>query len=223
MEDFCNEISILRCDLWFFLFQSPNVILFLGACMKPPWLSLITEYMEMGPLYYLIHLSGQKNKLSWRRRIKMLRDICRGLMCIHRMKIIHHDLKSANCLVSKHWTVKICDFGLSRIMMDAPIKSSSAGTPEWMAPEVIRNEPLTEKCDISSLGVIIWELYTLNRPWDGMPPERVVHVVANKGLRLEMPQGPVGRLIADCWAEEPHARPSCEEIMARLLDCELQP
>lgn len=95
-------------------------------------------------------------------------------MCIHRMKIIHHDLKSANCLVSKHWTVKICDFGLSRISTDAPMKdSSSGGTPEWMAPEVIRNEPFTEKCDIFSLGVIIWELYTLNRPWDGTPPERV--------------------------------------------------
>ncbi|KAL1555678.1 mitogen-activated protein kinase kinase kinase [Salvia divinorum] len=216
MEDFCNEISILS------RLRHPNVILFLGACMKPPRLSLVTEYMEMGSLYYLIHLSGQKNKLSWRRRIKMLRDICRGLMCIHRMKIIHHDLKSANCLVSKHWTVKICDFGLSRITTDEPIKSSSGGTPEWMAPEVIRNEPFTEKCDIFSLGVIIWELYTLNRPWDGMPPDRVIHAVAKEGLRLEMPQGPVGRLIADCWAE-PHARPSCEEILARLLDCELQP
>ncbi|XP_047949729.1 probable serine/threonine-protein kinase SIS8 [Salvia hispanica] len=216
MEDFCNEISILS------RLRHPNVILFLGACMKPPRLSLVTEYMEMGSLYYLIHLSGQKNKLSWRRRIKMLRDICRGLMCIHRMKIIHHDLKSANCLVSKHWTVKICDFGLSRITTDDPIKSSSGGTPEWMAPEVIRNEPFTEKCDIFSLGVIIWELYTLNRPWDGMPPDRVIHAVAKEGLRLEMPQGPVGRLIADCWAE-PHARPSCEEILARLLDCELQP
>ncbi|PIN02573.1 Non-specific serine/threonine protein kinase [Handroanthus impetiginosus] len=111
MEDFCNEISILS------RLRHPNVILFLGACTTPPRLSMITEYMEMGSLYYLIHLSGQKKKLSWRRRIKMLRDICRGLMCIHRMKIIHRDLKSANCLVNKHWTVKICDFGLSRIMV----------------------------------------------------------------------------------------------------------
>lgn len=53
------------------------VILFLGACTKPPRLLMVTEYMEMGSLYYLIHLSGQKKKLSWRRRIKMLRDICR--------------------------------------------------------------------------------------------------------------------------------------------------
>ncbi|CAN0896691.1 Probable serine/threonine-protein kinase SIS8 [Linum grandiflorum] len=191
MEDFCNEISILS------RLRHPNVILFLGACIKPPRLSMVTEYMEMGSLYYLIHMSGQKKKLSWRRRLKMLRDICRGLMCIHRMNIVHRDLKSANCLVNKHWTVKICDFGLSRIMVTKPVvDSSSAGTPEWMAPELIRSEPFTEKCDIFSLGVIMWELCTLNRPWEGIPPERVVYAVANEGSRLEIPEGPLGRLIS---------------------------
>lgn len=214
MEDFCNEISILS------RLRHPNVILFLGACTRPPRLSMVTEYMEMGSLYYLIHLSGQKKKLTWRRRLKMLRDICRGLMCIHRMKIAHRDIKSANCLVNRHWTVKICDFGLSRMMTESPMKdTSSAGTPEWMAPELIRNEPFTEKCDIFSLGVIMWELCTLSRPWEGLPPDRVVYSVANEGSRLDIPEGPLGRLIADCWAE-PQERPSCEVILTRLLDCE---
>ncbi|KAJ8556133.1 hypothetical protein K7X08_022891 [Anisodus acutangulus] len=214
MEDFCNEISILS------RLRHPNVILFLGACANPPHLSMVTEYMEMGSLYYLIHVSGQKNRLSWQKRLNMLRGICRGLMCLHRMKIVHRDLKSANCLVNKRWTVKICDFGLSRIMTDASMRdSTSAGTPEWMAPELIRNEPFTEKCDIFSFGVIMWELCTLNRPWEGIPPGRVVYAVANEGSRLEIPEGPLGRLIADCWAE-PNERPSCEEILTRLLDCE---
>ncbi|URE07070.1 STYKc [Musa troglodytarum] len=214
MEDFCNEIYILS------RLRHPNVILFLGACMKPPHLSMVTEYMEMGSLYYLMHMSGQKKKLSWRKRLKMLRDICRGLMCMHRMKIVHRDLKSANCLVDKHWTVKICDFGLSQVMIDGPLRdNSSAGTPEWMAPELIRNEPFTEKCDIFSLGVIIWELCTLNRPWEGIPSVQVIYSVANEGTRLEIPEGPLGKLISDCWAE-PHERPSCQEILARLLDCE---
>jgi serine/threonine protein kinase len=214
MEDFCNEISILS------RLRHPNVILFLGACTKPPRLSMVTEYMEMGSLYYLIHLSGQKKKLSLRRRLKMLRDICKGLMCIHRMKIVHRDLKSANCLVNKHWTVKICDLGLSRIMLDPPIRdSSSAGTPEWMAPELIRNEPFDEKCDIFSFGVMMWELWTLNRPWEGVPPERVVYSVAHEGSRLEIPEGPLGSLISDCWAES-HERPSCDEILSRLVDME---
>uniref|UniRef100_A0A0D9V418 Protein kinase domain-containing protein n=1 Tax=Leersia perrieri TaxID=77586 RepID=A0A0D9V418_9ORYZ len=144
--------------------------------------------------------------------------LSKGLMCIHRMKIVHRDLKSANCLVNKHWTVKICDFGLSRVMTDSPMTdNSSAGTPEWMAPELIRNEPFTEKCDIFSLGVIMWELCTLSRPWDGISP--VVYTVANEGSRLEIPEGPLGKLIADCWAD-PQDRPSCQEILTRLLDCE---
>ncbi|KAK3165049.1 hypothetical protein QOZ80_1AG0028300 [Eleusine coracana subsp. coracana] len=214
MEDFCNEIYILS------RLRHPNVILFLGACITPPHLSMVTEYMEMGSLYYLIHMSGQKKKLSWRRRLKIIRDICRGLMCIHRMKIVHRDLKSANCLVNKHWTVKICDFGLSRVMTESPMTdSSSAGTPEWMAPELIRNEPFTEKCDIFSLGVIMWELCTLSRPWEGISPVQVVYAVANEGSRLEIPEGPLGKLITDCWAE-PENRPSCQEILTRLLDCE---
>ncbi|KAJ0964903.1 hypothetical protein J5N97_026041 [Dioscorea zingiberensis] len=214
MEDFCNEISILS------RLRHPNVILFLGACMKPPHLSMVTEYMEMGSLYYLIHMSGQKKKLSWRRRLKILRDICRGLMCIHRMKIIHRDLKSANCLVNKNWMTKICDFGLSRVMTDVPMRdNSSAGTPEWMAPELIRNEPFTEKCDIFSLGVLMWELCTLSRPWEGIPAAQVIYSVANEGTLLEIPDGPIGKLISECWAE-PDLRPSCQEILTRLLDCE---
>ncbi|XP_049412691.1 probable serine/threonine-protein kinase SIS8 [Solanum stenotomum] len=214
MEDFCNEISILS------RLRHPNVILFLGACTTPPHLSMVTEFMEMGSLYFLIHVSGQKKRVNWRRRLKMLRDICRGLMCMHRMKIVHRDLKSANCLVNKHWSVKICDFGLSKIMTDAPMRdTAAAGTPEWMAPELIRNESYTEKCDIFSLGVIMWELCTLERPWHGVPPERVVYIVANEGSRLDIPEGPLGQLIADCWAE-PNERPSCGEILTRLVECE---
>ena len=89
-------------------------------------------------------------------------------MCIHRMNIVHRDLKSANCLVDKHLTVKICDFDLSRIATNLQMRDTVAGgTPEWMAPELLRGEPFTYKCDIFSQGVIMWELCTLKRPWDG--------------------------------------------------------
>lgn len=214
MEDFCNEISLLS------RLRHPNVILFLGACTKPPHLSMVTEYMEMGSLYHLIHTSGQGKKFSWRRRLKMLRDICRGMMCIQRMNIVHRDLKSANCLVDKHLTVKICDFGLSRIATNLPMRDTVAGgTPEWMAPELLRSEPFTYKCDIFSLGVIMWELCTLKRPWEGMQPMQVVYSVAHTGALLDIPEGPIGKLISDCWANADD-RPSYEEIFTRLHECE---
>ncbi|GJU45145.1 serine/threonine-protein kinase EDR1 isoform X1 [Tanacetum coccineum] len=219
IEDFCNEISILS------RLRHPNGTTLLKlydsvfrismGCLMPPHFSLITEYMDMGSLYYLIHMSGLKKRISWRRRLKMLCDICRqnliesyadlwciqsgvrGLMCMHRMKIVHRDLKSANCLVNKHWIVKICDFGLSRVLTAEHMRDcTSAGTPEWMAPELIRNQPFTEKCDIFSLGVIIWELCTLRRPWEGVPSAQVVRAVGNDGTRLDIPEGPLGNLIA---------------------------
>ncbi|GER31791.1 protein kinase [Striga asiatica] len=112
---------------------------------------------------------------------------CKGLMSIHRMKIAHRDLKSANCLVNKHWTVKICDFGLSRVLTTQPMKdTSSAGTPEWMAPELIRNEPFTKKCDIFSLGVIMWELCTLSRPWEGVPSVQIAGLNQMNGRAVRM-------------------------------------
>ncbi|ESQ52984.1 hypothetical protein EUTSA_v10017734mg, partial [Eutrema salsugineum] len=159
-------------------------------------------------------------------------SIHRGLMGIHQMGIVHRDLKSANCLLNKEWTVKICDFGLSRKMEGTTMSESEpAGTPEYIAPEVIRKEPFSEKCDIFSFGVIMWELCTLSKPWEGVPKELVMYNVANEGARLDIPEGPLSKLIAvkrclwnlclavDCWSEPEH-RPSCEEILTHLETCE---
>ncbi|TVU35574.1 hypothetical protein EJB05_17472 [Eragrostis curvula] len=203
MEDFCNEIYILSYIV--------------SWCMYYPSTLVDGNRIYGNGIIVLSH------PYEWPKKEAQLAQEVEnytGLMCIHRMKIVHRDLKSANCLVNKHWTVKICDFGLSRVMIESPMTdNSSAGTPEWMAPELIRNEPFTEKCDIFSLGVIMWELCTLSRPWEGISPVQVVYSVANEGSRLEIPEGPLGKLIADCWAE-PENRPSCQEILTRLLDCE---
>ncbi|CAI5465269.1 unnamed protein product [Closterium sp. Yama58-4] len=218
-EDFYNEIALLS------RLRHPNVILFMGACTVPPHLSMVTEYMHMGSLYRIIHTRepGQGgDSLSWKRRYKMLRDICRGMLCLQRMSIIHRDLKSANCLVDRHWCVKVCDFGLSRIATNGHVVGrTAAGTPEWMAPELLRNERCSFKCDVFSLGVIMWELATLRRPWeDCNGPLEVAYAVAHHNSRLPVPSTSLGRLISDCWKEDPDQRPDYEEILERLHECE---
>lgn len=97
------------------------------------------------------------------------------MMCLQRMGIVHRDLKSANCLVDKHWTVKICDFGLSKMTLNGVVSGKSGiGTPEWTAPELLRGEEhCSAKCDVFSLGVIMWEVCTLQRPWEGYKPVQV--------------------------------------------------
>ncbi|KHG13620.1 Serine/threonine-protein kinase CTR1 [Gossypium arboreum] len=97
----------------------------------------------------------------------------------------------------------VCDFGLSRSKHHTFLSSkSTAGTPEWMAPEVLRNEPANEKCDVYSFGVILWELVTLRIPWKGLNPMQVVGAVGFQNRRLEIPEDVdpmVAQIIRECW------------------------
>ncbi|XWS18504.1 hypothetical protein CRYUN_Cryun32bG0049600 [Craigia yunnanensis] len=95
----------------------------------------------------------------------------RGMNYLHHCNppIIHRDLKSSNLLVDKNWIVKVGDFGLSRLKHETYLTTKTGKeTPQWMAPEVLRNEPSDEKSDVYSLGVILWELATEKIPWDNL-------------------------------------------------------
>jgi serine/threonine protein kinase len=97
----------------------------------------------------------------------------------------------------------VCDFGLSRLKNATFLTSkSSAGTPEWMAPEVLKNEPSDEKADVYSFGVILWELITLEQPWNGLNPMQVVGAVGFQERRLQLPDNidpDLAKLITSCW------------------------
>ncbi|KAL4316687.1 hypothetical protein AHAS_Ahas15G0310000 [Arachis hypogaea] len=97
----------------------------------------------------------------------------------------------------------VCDFGLSRMKHSTFLSSrATAGTAEWMAPEVLRNEPSNEKCDVYSFGVILWELSTLQQPWGGMNPMQVVGAVGFQHCRLVIPddmEPAIMDIIKQCW------------------------
>ncbi|KAF3618307.1 hypothetical protein FXO38_33502 [Capsicum annuum] len=83
---------------------------------------------------------------------------------------------------------------------------------EWMAPEVLHDEPLNEKSDVYSFGVILWERTTLQQPCVTLNPAQVVATVGFKGRRLEIPRDvtpQVASINEACWAKEPWKRPSC--------------
>ena len=116
--------------------------------------------------------------------------------------------------------VKVCDFGLSRMKTHTFLSSkSNFGTPEWMAPEVLRNEPSDEKSDIWSYGVIFWELLTLKEPWNGLNPMQVVGAVGFSGNSLAIPEDarPEAKsLCEDCFRGNAKDRPSFLDIQKRL-------
>ncbi|KAL2992700.1 hypothetical protein AAZX31_10G062200 [Glycine max] len=199
-KEFLREVAIMK------RLRHPNIVLFMGAVTQPPNLSIVTEYLSRGSLYRLLHRSGAKEVLDERRRLGMAYDVAKGMNYLHKRNppIVHRDLKSPNLLVDKKYTVKVCDFGLSRLKANTFLSSkSAAGTPEWMAPEVLRDEPSNEKSDVYSFGVILWELATLQQPWINLNPAQVVAAVGFKGKRLEIPHDvnpQVAALIDACWA-----------------------
>lgn len=215
-KEFLREVAIMK------KLRHPNIVLFMGAVTEPPNLAIVTEYLSRGSLYRLLHKSGGRELLDERRRLSMAFDVAKGMNYLHRRNppIVHRDLKSPNLLVDKKYTVKVCDFGLSRLKANTFLSSkSAAGTPEWMAPEVLRDEPSNEKSDVYSFGVILWELATLQQPWNNLNPAQVVAAVGFRGKRLEIPRDvnpQVAAIIEACWANEPWKRPSFFDIMESL-------
>ena len=106
VEEFCMEADInIRL-------RHPNLTLFMGISMEEPHLCIITEIVERGSLFDLLH--DENCALTWTRCLGIARDVAKGLayMHSHRPPILHRDVKSLNILVSKQWTGKVADFGL---------------------------------------------------------------------------------------------------------------
>ncbi|KAI4996223.1 hypothetical protein ZWY2020_046814 [Hordeum vulgare] len=196
LEEFRAEVRIMK------RLRHPNVVLFMGAITRVPNLSIVTEFLPRGSLFRLIHRPN--NLLDEKKRLRMALDV--------RPEI-------SNLLVDKNWVVKVCDFGLSRMKNNTFLSSrSTAGTAEWMAPEVLRNEPSDEK-SMSLVTVSYCGNFALQQPWEGMNAMQVVGAVGFQSRRLDIPDNvdpAVAEIITRCWQTDPRARPSFAEIMAAL-------
>ncbi|KAG2621470.1 hypothetical protein PVAP13_3NG241000 [Panicum virgatum] len=216
IQTFRQEVSLMK------KLRHPNIILFMGAVTSPQRLCIVTEFLPRGSLFRLLQRSG--TKLDVRRRIHMALDIARGMNYLHHSSspIIHRDLKSSNLLVDKHWTVKVADFGLSRIKRETFLTTKTGkGTPQWMAPEVLRNEPSDEKSDVYSYGVILWELVTQKIPWENLNSMQVIGAVGFMNQRLDIPNDvdlQWTSIILSCWESDPQQRPSFQELLERLRE-----
>ena len=137
--------------------------------------------------------------------------------------VIHRDMKTQNLLVYDlvyPRIIKVCDFGLST-SKDRVRTLTAVGTPQYAAPEVLRSDSYSERADVYSFGVIVWELFQPNGkyPFEDMHALRAAHEVAYSGLRPQ-PDVPaetpmwVKKLIGSCWASDPQKRPEFKAMLA---------
>lgn len=112
------------------------------------------------------------------------KEIATGMQYLHNeWKIIHRDLKSPNILVDGNNTLKICDFGSLYTFNQTYMQSlvmSCVGTSQWMSPEMLKNEPCNEKCDVWSYAVVIWELLVQEVPYKNISSMAVMFGVGSK-------------------------------------------
>ncbi|XP_031661483.1 mitogen-activated protein kinase kinase kinase 13 [Oncorhynchus kisutch] len=196
--------------------KHPNIIGFKGVCTQAPCYCILMEYCSQGQLYEVLRAG---RKVTPRLLVDWASGIASGMNYLHLHKIIHRDLKSPNVLVTQQDTVKISDFGTSKELSDKSTQMSFAGTVAWMAPEVIRNEPVSEKVDIWSFGVVLWELLTGEIPYKDVDSSAIIWGVGSNSLHLPVPSTcPDGFkiLMKQTWQGKPRNRPSFRQILLHL-------
>ena len=214
-----RELAILRA------IGHPNIVQFLGLCKHETEVFVVTEFVSKGDLMEVIHDTSYA-ELTWSLRTHLMLEIAKPLAYLHKRNIVHRDVKLENVLVDDAWNVKLCDFGFARCMVNEESnyrdrrtrKMTVAGTDQWMAPEVLMQQPYNECADMFSLGCTFYEIMCRRQP-----PSRNVaskyafdvqdflsHVPKNTPKQLIV-------LVLDLCQMHPSKRPSASQVVDLLL------
>jgi eukaryotic-like serine/threonine-protein kinase len=138
----------------------PNIVRVYDIEERYRTIFIIMEFLEG---FSLKHLLINKPKPSLSGSLDIILQVCSGLAYAHKQGIIHQDIKPANIFIQPDGQVKIVDFGLA--CSQGNIDFDMPGTPFYMSPEQIQGEPVDERTDIYSLGIMVHELLTGKRPF----------------------------------------------------------
>ncbi|XP_054666642.1 atrial natriuretic peptide receptor 2 isoform X1 [Grus americana] len=208
--------------------QFNHLTRFIGACIDPPNICIITEYCPRGSLQDV--LENDSINLDWMFRYSLINDIVKGMAFLHNSIIGHHgSLKSSNCVVDSRFVLKITDYGLAsfRSPCDGEDTHALYAKKLWTAPELLQKgrlpTPGMQKADVYSFGIIVQEVALRNGPFyiEGMDlsPKEIVQKVRNSQKPFFRPSIDIGVhseelavLMERCWAQEPAERPDFSQI-----------
>lgn len=203
----------------------PKVVRFIGVSWNTlSDISVVMEYMPNGDLDVLLkkqfrrkethpgEFDWYQNSSSLPAKSTLALDVLEAIVYLHSFSspIIHRDLKAKNVLLSDSYEAKLSDFGISREWQVDATMTAGIGTMAWIAPEVLRGERYTEKADIYSFGVILSELSTCGKPFDGVTNALIVLKVTSEekpDLGPDCPED-IRELALRCLSFNPSDRPS---------------
>ena len=196
--------------------EHPNIISFFGfACDHTGTTTVVTALARKGSLYNYLHKEMKVPSLH--DSLKWARQISYGMAYIHKLGIVHRDLKSSNILFTDEMEAQICDFGHSRPMENSTYASRIVGTWRWMAPEVANEDAISKMCDVFSFSMVVWELMEHKVPFHELK-ERMASKRIDNGERPPINNWPdyLAELTKAGWSADPHNRPTFAEIITSL-------
>ena len=173
---------------------------------------LILEFCPKGQIYSRLKREG---RFSERAAAQFLREVIEAVKYLHSMDppIIHRDIKPENILLDGDESVKLADFGWSNFFNENRTRLTYCGTPEYLAPEMIRQSGHDKSLDIWNLGVLLFELLTGNPPFVGKEQKELFDNILN--YRVQWPKGfsRIARdLITKLLKPNPDDRPNFDQI-----------
>jgi hypothetical protein len=200
--------------------QHPNIVTIYELGEAQGTLFIAMELLEGMDLAQLM---GGASHLTRDQKVRVVVDMCRGLDYAHKQGVVHRDVKPANVRVTADGTVKIVDFGIARVADASQMTQTGLvlGTPSYMAPEVLAGSRFDHRADMWAVGVILYELLSGRRPFEGQTvPSLVYKIVHEKPRPLEVAGLPPGLVEASTrsLAREPDDRFPDLAAMAQALE-----
>lgn len=215
-------IKCLKAEQRLLHFEHPNIVRTL--MVHSFWTGyetglILMEYVGERNLQSLI--DDSKQVLCYNRRVKFGLQVSKAMEFIHSKHVVHLDLKPTNIIITDNDVCKICDFGCSQCVKQPVLETSSlSGTAAYIAPELLKGNQPTKKCDVYSFGIILWQMLSGKVPFEYENPHVIIYKVVTDNLRPKEIDShkttkdlAYGTLYRQCWDRNPQDRPTFEGLV----------